>query len=79
MLTAVAGDQGWPDVVAGISARFSKFAFVLFCYITKHLMTGLLGTVNSAKCLSQDLWEKRYLVCMSLVCRSLHSVGTTIN
>ena len=29
--------------VAGISARFSKFAFVLFCYITNHLMTGPLG------------------------------------
>ena len=28
----------WPDVVAGISARFSKFAFVLFCYITNHLL-----------------------------------------
>ena len=33
MLTAVAGDQRWPHVVAGISARFSKFDFVLFCYI----------------------------------------------
>ena len=43
MLTAVARDQRWPDVVAGISARFSKFAFVLFCYITNHLMTGPLG------------------------------------
>ena len=32
MLTAVSRDQRWPDVVAGISARFSKFAFVLFCY-----------------------------------------------
>ena len=42
MLTAVARDQRWPDVVAGISARFSKFAFVLFCYITNHLMTGPL-------------------------------------
>ena len=29
--------------VAGISARYSKFAFVLFCYITNHLMTGPLG------------------------------------
>ena len=29
--------------VAGISARDSKFAFVLFCYITNHLMTGPLG------------------------------------
>ena len=29
MLTAVARDQRWPNVVAGISARFSKFAFVL--------------------------------------------------
>ena len=43
MLTAVARDQRWPDVVARISARFSKFAFVLFCYITNHLMTGPLG------------------------------------
>ena len=31
MLAAVARDQRWPDVVAGISARFPKFAFVLFC------------------------------------------------
>ena len=41
----------WPDVVAGISARFSKFAFVFikhFCYITNHLMTGPLG--NSEFC-----------------------------
>ena len=29
MLTAVARDQRWPDVVAGISARFSNFGFVL--------------------------------------------------
>ena len=28
MLKAVARDQRWPDVVAGISAGFSKFAFV---------------------------------------------------
>ena len=41
MLTAVA-------VMAGISARFSNFAFVLFCYITNHLMTGPLG--NSEFC-----------------------------
>ena len=34
--------------VAGISAHFSKFAFVLFCYITNHLMTGPLG--NSEFC-----------------------------
>ena len=34
MLTAVARDQRWPDVVIGIAARFSKFTFVLFCYIT---------------------------------------------
>ena len=38
----------WPDVVAGISARFPKFAFVLFCYITNHFMTGPLG--NSEFC-----------------------------
>ena len=35
----------WPflHVIAGISARFSKFALVLFCHITNHLMTGPLG------------------------------------
>jgi len=36
----------WPDVVTGISAHFSKFAFTLFClfcYITNHLTTGPLG------------------------------------
>ena len=35
----------WPllHMMAGISARFSNFAFVLFCYITNHLMTGPLG------------------------------------
>ena len=48
MLTAVARNSWWPDVVPGISARFSKFAFVLFFYITNHLMTGLLG--NSEFC-----------------------------
>ena len=36
------------DAVAGILARYSKFAFVLFCYITNHLMTGPLG--NSKFC-----------------------------
>ena len=35
-------------VIAGISAGFSNFAFVLFCYITNHLMTGPLG--NSEFC-----------------------------
>ena len=39
--------------VAGISARFSKFAFVLFCYITNHLMTGPLG--NSEFCFPRIL------------------------
>ena len=39
----VAQKQMWPDVVAGISAHFSKFAFVLFCCITNHLMTSHLG------------------------------------
>ena len=40
----------WPllHMMAGISARFSNFAFVLFCYITNHLMTGPLG--NSEFC-----------------------------
>ena len=48
MLTAIARDQRWPDVVAGISARFSKVASALFCYVTNHLMTGPLG--NSEFC-----------------------------
>ena len=34
--------------VAEISARYSKFAFVLFCYITNHLMT--CPWVNSEFC-----------------------------
>ena len=36
----------WPllHIMAGISARFSNFTFVLFCYITNHLMTVPLGT-----------------------------------
>ena len=40
----------WPllHVMTGISARFSNFAFVLFCNITNHLMTGPLG--NSGFC-----------------------------
>ena len=51
MLTAVARDQRWPDAVAGILAHFSKFASVLFCYLTNHLMTGPLG--NSELCFSR--------------------------
>ena len=43
MLTAVARDRRWPDVVAGISAFFSIFAFVSFCCIRNRLMTGPLG------------------------------------
>ena len=34
--------------MAGISGRFSKFAFVLYCDIANHLMTGPLG--NSEYC-----------------------------
>ena len=52
MLTAVEREQRWPDVVFGISARFSKFAFVLFSYITNHLITGPLG--NSEFCFPRD-------------------------
>ena len=48
MLTAVARDQRWPEVAAGISARFSKFAFVLFCYRTNHSGNiEILGKQNS--------------------------------
>ena len=42
-----------PDFVAGIPAPFSKFAFVLFCYITNHLMTGSLG--NSEFCFPRNI------------------------
>ena len=43
----------WPllHVIAGISAWFSNFSFVLFCYKTNHLMTGPLG--NSEFCFSR--------------------------
>ena len=51
MLTAVTRDQRWSDVVAGISARFSKFPLVLFCYVTNNLMTDPLG--NSEFCFPQ--------------------------
>ena len=37
-----------PGVVAVISGRVSKFAFVLFCYVTNHLITGPLR--NSEFC-----------------------------
>ena len=46
MLTTVAWDQWWPDIVAEISAHFSKFSFVLFCYIS-----GPMG--NSEFCFPQ--------------------------
>ena len=56
--TAVACDQRCSDVVAGISARFSKFASVLFCFITNHLMTGPLNnsfvTGNKIHCTPRD-------------------------
>ena len=34
--------------MAGISGRFSKFVFVLYCYIANHSVTGPLG--NSEFC-----------------------------
>ena len=72
ILTAVARDRRRLDVVAGISARFSKFGFALFCYIlTNHLMFGPSGKQNSLfpsgpvfkckldqKCLGSRLWSK---------------------
>ena len=67
MFTATARDQSvhviracswrWPDVVGGISPRFSKFAFVLFCYIT-HLMTDPLG--NSEFFSFESRWETSF-------------------
>ena len=52
MLTAVARDQRLPGVVTGISTRFSKFAFVLFCYITNQWLVPQ-GTVNFVSLESQ--------------------------
>ena len=62
MLTAVAHDPRWPDVVTGISAHFPKFAFVLFCYITNHLMTVPLGNSEFCFPLDQSLSVKYYTV-----------------
>ena len=63
MLTAVARDQRSPDVVAGISAQFSKFAFVLFSYVTNHSGNiEIFGKQNSVmlsvkKCPSEEnIW-----------------------
>ena len=46
ILTAVARDQKWPDVVPGISARFIMYALIvsdsqtcLQCLCVKHLFT----------------------------------------
>ena len=52
----------WPllHAMAGISSRFSNFAFVLFCYITNHLMTGPLR--NSEFCF---LWISMFLLTSS--------------
>ena len=43
MLTAVARDPRWPDVVAGISARFSKFCFCVVLLFNKSLNDWSLG------------------------------------
>ena len=48
MLTAVARDQRWPDVVAGISALFSKLTFALFIFLDFVLANiEILGKQNS--------------------------------
>ena len=49
MLTAVARDR-W-----NLSAVFKYFAFVLFCYLTNHLMTG---PWNSEFCFPR-IWDSR--------------------
>ena len=48
MLSAVARDQRWPD---------GGFAFVTFCYVTNHFMTGPLGNSEPViKCFSLILY-----------------------
>ena len=56
MLTTVAHNQRWPEVVTGISARFSKVASVLFCYITNHFSSRetLRFSGNKIHCSSRD-------------------------
>ena len=56
MLTAVARDQRWPDVVTEILARFLKVASVLFCYITNHFSSRetLRFSGNKIHCSSRD-------------------------
>ena len=44
----------WPHVVAGISARFSKFTFVLFCYITNHNLNIEIQSGNRVNCSPRD-------------------------
>ena len=46
MLTAVARDQRWLDIVAGILARFSKFDFVLFAVINVRKDGRVTMTLN---------------------------------
>ena len=75
MLTAVARDQRWPGVLAGISPRFSKFAFVLFCYIKNHLMTGPLGNSESQCFPGRSSRETLRIERLSLTLRGLTSNG----
>ena len=63
----------WPllHVIAGISARFSNFAFVLFCYITNHLMTGpsrnqSIISLKSSNWSKSCNWWQKYLDCFQL-------------
>ena len=58
MLTTVARGQRWPDG-AGISARFSKFALVLFCYMTNHSMTSSLGNSDFVSLLEYQCSSRR--------------------
>ena len=74
MLTAVAFDQRWPDVVAGISARFSKFAFALFCSVggavAPWLVRSTLERAIRARSLAGDIvlcsWARHFTLTVPL-------------
>ena len=69
----------WPllHVTAGISAWFSNFAFVFFCYITYHLMTGPLG--NSEFCFPRISMFPLTLSPLTLSRETLRFLGNKIH
>ena len=65
----------WLNVVAGMSARFSKFACVLFCYMTNHLESRCFPRLRLGK-----HWDSRknktHCCHTSVKCITWRSTGT---